>query len=92
MIEYGKTRSTVKPQPIEVDEYSVWVYTNITPVSEYVGTENAFVGFEFDMVQYDIEEYGYQQAAELKIAQQSKESHPEFSELYKTNVANGGLW
>ena len=56
MIDYGKVRSTVAPEPMVVDEFSVWVHFNITPVEEDNG-EETFVGFEYDMVQYDKDEY-----------------------------------
>jgi hypothetical protein len=56
MIDYGKVRSTVAPEPMVIDEFSVWVHSNITPVEEDNG-EETFVGFEYDMVQYDKDEY-----------------------------------
>lgn len=52
MIDYGITRSTVKPEPLKIDEHSVWIYTNITPVEE-----NDFSGWEFHMMQYTKNEY-----------------------------------
>lgn len=57
MIEHGKVRSTVQPEPFVVDEFSVWVHSNITSVEENKGEENEFIGFEFDMIQYDKDEY-----------------------------------
>ena len=62
MIDYGKVRSTVKPDPIVIDEFSVWVHTDIQSVSENVGTENEFVGYEFNMKQFDKDEYIQAQA------------------------------
>lgn len=56
MIEHGKVRSTVSPEPLVVDEHSVWVHSNITPLEEVVG-EETFVGFEYDMIQYEKDEY-----------------------------------
>lgn len=56
MIDHGKVRSTVAPEPMVVDEFSVWVHSNVTPVEEDNG-EETFVGFEYDMVQYDKDEY-----------------------------------
>ena len=50
MIDYGKVRSTVKPDEIVIDEFSVWQHTDIQEVSENVGEENEFVGYEFNMV------------------------------------------
>ena len=52
MIEHGKVRSTVSPEPLIIDDYSVWVHSNITSVEEDNG-EETFNGFEYDMVQYE---------------------------------------
>ena len=56
MIDYGRQRSTVKPEPRVIDENSVWVHTNIQAVEEAVG-EEVFSGYEFNMVQYTKDEY-----------------------------------
>jgi len=56
MIDYGRQRSTEKPKSMVIDEQSVWVNTNIQPVEETVG-ENTFIGWEFDMKQYNKDEY-----------------------------------
>ncbi len=63
MVDYGKVKSTVKPEPIVIDEFSVWQNTNIQAVSENVGEENEFIGFEFNMVQFTKDEFILQQAA-----------------------------
>lgn len=63
MVNYGKVRSTVKPESIVIDDFSVWQHTNIQEVSENVGEENEFKGFEFNMVQYTKDEFILQQAA-----------------------------
>lgn len=63
MVDYGKVRSTVKPESIVIDDFSVWQHTNIQEVSENVGEENEFKGFEFNMVQYTKDEFILQQAA-----------------------------
>ena len=64
MVDYGRVRSTVKPEPIVIDEFSVWQRTNIQEISENVGEENEFVGYEFNMVQYSKDEFILQQAAQ----------------------------
>jgi len=56
MIDYGRQRSTVKPEPRVIDENSVWVHTNIQAVEEAVG-EEVFNGYEFNMIQYTKDEY-----------------------------------
>lgn len=63
MVDYGKVRSTVKPESIVIDDFSVWQHTNIQEVSENVGEKNEFKGFEFNMVQYTKDEFILQQAA-----------------------------
>jgi len=57
MIDYGRVRSAVKPEPIVIDDFSVWAHTDIKAVSENVGEENEFIGFEYTMVQYTKDEY-----------------------------------
>lgn len=56
MKDFGRQRSTVSPEPMVVDEFSVWVHSDIVPVEENVG-EETFTGFEFNMIQYSKDEY-----------------------------------
>lgn len=83
MVNFGKTRSTVKPDAIVVDEFSVWQHTNITPVSENVGEENEFVGFEYDMVQYEKNEFIMNQAQQIDDAEMA------LCELYEMMIGAG---
>ena len=62
MVDYGRVRSIVKPEHIEIDEFSVWQHTDIQEVSENVGEENEFVCFEYNMIQYGKDEFILQQA------------------------------
>ena len=48
MTDYGIVKSTVKPGEKVVDEYSVWVNTDITQTSD---------GWKYHMVQYSKDEY-----------------------------------
>ena len=48
MTDYGIVKSTVRPEAKVVDEYSVWVNSDITKTEE---------GFEYHMVQYSKDEY-----------------------------------
>lgn len=57
MKDFGKVRSTEKPEELVTDDFSVWVHSNIKAVEENIGEENEFVGYEFNMVQYDKDEY-----------------------------------
>lgn len=60
MINYGKVRSAVKPAPIEIDEYSVWVNTDIFAVED-----GDFSGYEYNMQRYDKNEYILQQNSDI---------------------------
>lgn len=57
MKKIEKVRSTVEPEPLVIDEYSVWVAENILEVSENTGEENEFEGFEYTQIQYSKDEY-----------------------------------
>ena len=48
MTDYGIVKSAVRPEAKVVDEYSVWVNTEITRTSD---------GWEYHMVQYTKDEY-----------------------------------
>lgn len=48
MTDYGIVKSAVRPEAKVVDEYSVWVNTDITQTAD---------GFEYRMVQYTKDEY-----------------------------------
>ena len=52
MKDYGRVRSTVRPKPMVIDEFSVWIHKNIIEVKE-----NEFIGYEYDMIQYEKDEY-----------------------------------
>ena len=56
MVDYGTVRSTVRPEEKIVDDNSVWVNSDITPIQEGEGDE-AFTGFEYHQVQYNKDEY-----------------------------------
>lgn len=58
MKDYGKTRSVERPEEKVIDEHSVWVASDIEEVSE-AGTDDqeGFTGFEYNLVQYDKDEY-----------------------------------
>ena len=52
-----KVRSTVKPQAVEIDEYSVWVAENIqeVPVKDEEGKEH--IEYEYELSQLAKDEY-----------------------------------
>lgn len=63
MKDYGKQRSTVKPDEMVIDEFSVWIHSNIQEVSEPgIDDQEGFTGYEFNMVQYTKDEFIMKQA------------------------------
>lgn len=56
MIDYGTVRSSVSPDPIVIDDHSVWVHADIRPYTEQTdqGEEK---GFEYTMKRYEKDEY-----------------------------------
>lgn len=58
MKQYQKVRSVQQPETKVIDDFSVWVAENITPVSE-AGTDEqpGFEGYEYDLTQYTKDEY-----------------------------------
>lgn len=84
MVEYGKVKSTIKPESVVIDDYSVWENTNIEAVSESVGTETEFNGFEYNMVQYDKNEYILKQAqANAELSDQLTETQLALCDVYE---------
>lgn len=58
MIDYGKQRSTVKPDELELTETKVFVSSNITEVNEPETDEySGFTVYEFDLIEYSKDEY-----------------------------------
>lgn len=56
MTEYKKVRSTVRPKEKIIDEYSVWINTDIQEIE--VSADNGIhKEYEFDQVQYSKDEY-----------------------------------
>lgn len=79
MKNHGKVRSTIKPEEMIVDEYSVWVHSNINTIEENGSDEHdGFTGFEFTMIQYDKDEF---------IMMQSKKNSDLESQLTNTQLA-----
>lgn len=84
MVDYGKVRSTIKPESVVIDDYSVWENINIEAVSENVGTETEFNGFEYNMVQYDKNEYILKQAqTNAELSDQLTETQLALCDVYE---------
>lgn len=64
MVSYGKIYSSAMPEPMTIDDYSVWVNTNIaeTSVTDENGTQKAY---SYTQVRYDKDEYIKMQAEQI---------------------------
>lgn len=56
MIDYGVVRSTVKPEKVEIDEYSVWVNSDIKEI-QVQSEDESHTEYEFNQVRYTKDEY-----------------------------------
>lgn len=56
MIDYGTVRSTIKPDKVKIDEYSVWVNTNIKEIVVH-SEDESHTEYEFNQVRYTKDEY-----------------------------------
>lgn len=66
MISHGKVRSNVKPEITVIDDYSVWVSSDIKEITvSDIETKEKHIEYEYDLVQYDIKEYILQQANQI---------------------------
>lgn len=84
MVDYGRVRSCVKPESVVIDEFSVWQHTDILEISENVGEENEFVGYEYKMIQYEKDEFILKQATEnATIQQQITDTQLALCEVYE---------
>lgn len=56
MIDYKKVRSTVNPDRVEMDEYSVWVNTDIKEIAVQ-SEDESHTEYEYNQVRYTKDEY-----------------------------------
>lgn len=58
MIEIKNVRSSASEVlPVEIGEHFVFVRTNIHAIEGNIGSDNEFIGFEYDETQYTKDEY-----------------------------------
>lgn len=72
MKNYGTVQSTVRPESLVVDEYSVWKYTNIreVPVTDPM-TEETHTEYQYELTQYTKDEFIMQQAEDITETQKA---------------------
>ena len=88
MTNHGKVRSVHQPEPMVIDDYSVWVSSNITKVTEPGSEEQpGFDGWEYDLVQYTKDEFIMNQATEnVLLSQQVTDTQLALCEVYEMMV------
>lgn len=82
MKDYGTVKSAIKPNPLKIDEYSVWINSDIEPYEEEVDGET-LTGFSYHMVQYDKDEYILNQQTDIE--NQITDTQLALCELYERN-------
>lgn len=87
MIDYGRQKSTVKPEEIEITENMVFIASGISEITEE-GTDSqpGFAGYEFDLVGYDKDEYIKLQATSNKSLQEQVETTQEVLDFLLFNA------
>lgn len=85
MTDHGKVRSVQQPNPMVIDDYSVWVAENITKVTEPGSEEQpGFDGWEYDLTQYTKDEFIMKQATEnALLSQQVTDTQLALCEVYE---------
>lgn len=56
MVDYGRISSTIRPEPQVIDEFSVWINSDIQEV-EVTHEGDTHTEFEFNQIQYTKDEY-----------------------------------
>ena len=84
MIDHGIVKSSISPEPMVIDEFSVWINTNIEETSETGMDGKKITGFQYQMIQYTKDEY-IQMMVEKnqKTDQQVTEAQLALVELYE---------
>lgn len=57
MKQYGLTESTVKPDAITVDDYSVWVASDIKEATQKQEDDTEQTIYQYQLTQYEKNEY-----------------------------------
>lgn len=58
MKDHGMVKSCVQPKEVKIDDFSVWVASDIKSIKEDDSEESqGFSGYEYKLIQYDKDEY-----------------------------------
>ena len=81
-----KVQSTVKPEPIEIDEFSVWIAENIQEVTVKDEEGKEHIEYEYELSQLTKDEY----ILELHDAQRRTKTENELALAELAEVILGG--
>lgn len=86
MVDYGMVQSTVKPAPMEIDEYAVWVNEDIREVEGQ--QDGASIEYAYHQIQYTKDEY-LQMVSEKNaaLAEQLTQTQLALCELYEAQLS-----
>ncbi len=93
MIKYTNVISSVKPEPIKIDDFSVWIAENVQEVTvtdtEMEGEEINRKEYHYDLTQYDKTEYIQMQAEQAKtLNEQITDTELALVEIYESDIQN----
>ena len=69
MVNHGKVRAAEAPEEIVIDEFSVWVAENIKTVTVPDEDGQTRTEYEYDLKQYEKDEYIHEMDSQLTDAQ-----------------------
>ena len=69
MLNHGKVRANEQPEEIVIDESSVWIAENITTVIVPDEDGQTRTEYEYDLKQYEKDEYIHEMDSQLTDAQ-----------------------
>lgn len=68
-----KVQSTVKPQAVEIDEFSVWIAENIQEVTVKDEEGKEHIEYEYELIQLEKDEYTLKLQQELESSKTQNE-------------------
>lgn len=88
MKDYGKQRSTVKPEDVEITESKVFTYEEITEIKEKLPeSDDEVTMYEFILTEYDKDEYIRIQAEKNdSLEEQMTQAQEAMCEIYEMMV------
>lgn len=84
MKDFGTVTSAVRPEPLIIDKYSVWVHTDIQEI-EITSPDGSGqkLGYQYRKIQYDKDEYIRVMSKDLNNVQMA------ICELYELQTGEG---